>query len=384
MDDACWDDGRVVPVTCAAVILAGVVTLSGFTWHTPCQKNFSVKSWADKTFTQIWLHWLQVLHGLSSYRNKTHPHSVKLACDTLHSGSPGGPVLSQGRCWARTPTGGSPLTWRMAWWSGSCTYYGNGSSNLKWDKDHHSWIQFSGSECDDGNLKLRRMLRKILGQIIRISRIIAQINAHLPSLMKWVTNIKPAWDEFIFIQLYRFVCLDMSICRITVTGGKLCCHCLHFSLPVMFDGCFIINTLNIVALKLEWYELWKNPAVRWQRMTSETVSVYVQRSERGGSVSSREHLADPVKCCLVRGWWCGVRWVSPVQVYHVWISPQMIVLHLSQVCFTLLLFSLEKRCSSTILKFGSSSSGSFKEIKYKTKKLIKINWVVDFFDSKIR
>lgn len=33
-------------------------------------------------------------------------------------------------------------------------------------------------------------------------------------------------------------------------------------------------------------------------------------------------------------------------------------LHLSQVCFTLLLFSFEKRCSSSIRRLGSSSSGS--------------------------
>lgn len=66
-----------------------------------------------------------------------------------------------------------------------------------------------------------------------------------------------------------------------------------------------------------------------------------------------------------------------MQVYHVWISPQMIVLHLSQVCFTLLLFSLEKRCSSTILKFGSSSSGSFKGTKYRSKNriTIKVIWI---------
>lgn len=54
--------------------------------------------------------------------------------------------------------------------------------------------------------------------------------------------------------------------------------------------------------------------------------------------------------------WC----LSPVQVYQVWIRPQMMALHLSQVCFTLLLFSLEKRCSSRTLRLGSSSSGSFK------------------------
>lgn len=30
----------------------------------------------------------------------------------------------------------------------------------------------------------------------------------------------------------------------------------------------------------------------------------------------------------------------PVQVYQVWMSPQMMVLHLSHVCLTLLLFSL--------------------------------------------
>lgn len=53
--------------------------------------------------------------------------------------------------------------------------------------------------------------------------------------------------------------------------------------------------------------------------------------------------------------------VSPVQVYQVWIRPQMMVLHLSHVCFTLLLFSLEKRCSSSILRLGSSSSGSWEK-----------------------
>lgn len=52
--------------------------------------------------------------------------------------------------------------------------------------------------------------------------------------------------------------------------------------------------------------------------------------------------------------------LSPVQVYQVWMRPQMMALHLSQVCFTLLLFSLEKRCSSRTLRLGSSSSGSFK------------------------
>lgn len=165
VDDACWDDGRVVPVTCAAVILAGVVALSGFARHTSCQITFSVKSWADKTFTQLWRHSPHVLHGLAFYRKETLSHSVKLACDTQRSGSPGGPVLSQGRCSARTPTGGWPLTWRMAWWSGSCTYCGSGSSNLKRGKDHHSWIQLEGNECDDGNRKRRRrILGKILGQ----------------------------------------------------------------------------------------------------------------------------------------------------------------------------------------------------------------------------
>lgn len=39
VDDARWDDGRVVPVTRAAVVLAHVVTLSGFTRHPPCQIN---------------------------------------------------------------------------------------------------------------------------------------------------------------------------------------------------------------------------------------------------------------------------------------------------------------------------------------------------------
>lgn len=51
VDDACWDDGRVVPVTCVAVVLAHVVTLSGFTWHTPYQINLSVRSSVDKSFT---------------------------------------------------------------------------------------------------------------------------------------------------------------------------------------------------------------------------------------------------------------------------------------------------------------------------------------------
>ncbi len=35
MDDSSWDDGCVIPVACAAVILACVVTLSGFTRHAP-------------------------------------------------------------------------------------------------------------------------------------------------------------------------------------------------------------------------------------------------------------------------------------------------------------------------------------------------------------
>lgn len=39
VDDTSWDDGRVVPVACAAVILACVVTLSGFTRHAPYKTN---------------------------------------------------------------------------------------------------------------------------------------------------------------------------------------------------------------------------------------------------------------------------------------------------------------------------------------------------------
>lgn len=35
VDDTSWDDGCVIPVACATVILACVVTLPGFTWHTP-------------------------------------------------------------------------------------------------------------------------------------------------------------------------------------------------------------------------------------------------------------------------------------------------------------------------------------------------------------
>lgn len=46
VDDARWDDGRVVPVTRAAVVLAHVVTLSGLTGHTPCQINLSVSGLA--------------------------------------------------------------------------------------------------------------------------------------------------------------------------------------------------------------------------------------------------------------------------------------------------------------------------------------------------
>lgn len=57
-------------------------------------------------------------------------HSVKSVCDTPHNGSLAGPVLSRGRCWARTPTDGWPLTGHMAWWSCSCTYCGNDNSNL--------------------------------------------------------------------------------------------------------------------------------------------------------------------------------------------------------------------------------------------------------------
>lgn len=135
VDDAGWDDGRVVPVTCAAVILAGVVTLSGFAWHTPCQTTFlSNLEWTRPSLKSDYIA-CRLFMVCLSIKDETHSHSVKPACDILHSGSPGGPVLSQGRCWAHILTGGWPLTWHMAWWSGSCTYCGSGSSNLKRDKD---------------------------------------------------------------------------------------------------------------------------------------------------------------------------------------------------------------------------------------------------------